>query len=514
MIGRYVVASDLGSGGCKTIIMDQYGRALAVTQQEYPTAYPQPGWVEQNPDDWYAAFCATVRQALQQSEIDPQQIAGVGIVGVTHNTVLLDAQHQPLCPSILIFDTRSTSQVQQILHRWGERAYNRTLNDVTPVWSWPQLLWIRQNLPDVWSRTRKILFQKDYVRNRLAPSPVTDVIDAEGSLLFDPLTEEWIAEFCDDLGLPLSALPRAAHPLEVVAHVSPQGAADTGLIAGTPVIAGTTDTVAEMIGSGAVRTGSACVKLASVGRIAVVTNAPLREPHILNYRHVLDGLWYPGTASKYAASAFRWLRDVLWPDGYHEAIYSLMDDEAEQVRVGSDGLIFHPHLMGEWAPHWDETMRGDFLGLTVRHTRGHLIRAVLEGVAFALKDALAEMENLGLKAEDIRLIGQGSKSILWSRVVADVLNRPLTIPDQPDAAYGAALITAMGTGMMEATPQALEAVIGIRRRVQPDPESTEAYATLFDIYCDADSALRTISARLHDFEHTQGAKSLKVKGGV
>ncbi len=503
MSERYVVASDLGSGGCKTVIMDKQGRAIGVARQEYPTAYPHPGWVEQNPEDWYTAFCATVRAALQESGIDPERVAGVGIVGVTHNTVLLDERDQPLCPSILLFDNRTTAQVQAIQERWGEQVREQTLNDVTPVWSWPQLLWVREHRPSVWRRTRRILFQKDYVRHRLAPAPVTDVIDAGGSLLFNPVCEEWIPVFCEDLGVDPAWLPRAVHPTEIVSQVSRQGAADTGLAAGTAVIAGTTDTVAEVLGSGAVRVGSACVKLASVGRIAVVTSGPVHRPRILNYRHVIDGLWYPGTASKYAASAFRWLRDVIWPDLHDESAYSLMDESAAQAPPGCDGLLFHPHLMGEWAPHWDEKLRGDFLGLTIRHTRAHLTRAVLEGVAFGLKDALGEMEALGLKASDIRLIGQGSRSALWAHIVANVLNRPLAIPEQIDAAYGAALITAMGVGLLPPTPDALDAIIGIRRRIEPDPDLAQAYTTLFAIYRDADAALRAISARLHDFEHQQ-----------
>ncbi|HIQ05743.1 MAG TPA: hypothetical protein EYH31_08635, partial [Anaerolineae bacterium] len=489
----FVVASDLGSSACKTIILNAQGKVVAAAQQEYPTFYPQPGWVEQNPEDWYTAFCNTVRVVLQQADIAPEQIAGVGIVGVTHNVVLMDEQDRPICRTILIFDNRSLPQAQDILAHWGQTVREKTLNDVTPVWSWPQLLWIRENRPEVWRATRRLLFQKDYVRHRLAPAAVTDVIDAGGTLLFDPIQEEWIAPFCQDLALDPAWLPRVVHPLDLVAEVSPEGAADTGLAVGTPVIAGTTDTVAEVLGSGAIRPGSAVVKLASVGRIAVVTTEPLRRPHIFNYRHVLDGLWYPGTASKYAASAYQWLRNIIWPDVHDEMAYRLMDEAAAQAPPGCDGLLFHPHLMGEWAPHWDEQLRGDFIGLTIRHTRAHLTRAVLEGVAFGLKDALGEMERLGLKAEDIRLIGQGSRSPLWCHIVADVLNRPLRIPEEPDAVYGAALITAMGLNLIGKTHQALEAVISMRRIISPDPRKTALYATLFSVYRDVDVALRVIS---------------------
>ena len=510
MSGHYVLAGDIGSGGCKTVLLGSDGRVVASARQPYPTQYPQPGWVEQYPEDWYAAFCATTRAVLAEGRVPPERIAGVGIDGVTHNTVLLDAADRPLCPTILLFDNRSTAEVQAILARWGDAVREQALNDVTTVWTWPQLQWIRDNRPEVWRATRRILFQKDYVRHRLAPSPVTDTIDAEGTLLFDPEAERWIEPFCQDLGIDPSWLPAVVPAFETVASVGRQGAADTGLRPGTPVIAGTTDTVAEVLGAGAVRAGAAVVKLASVGRIAVVSAQPVRLPRVLNYRHVLDGLWYPGTASKYAASAFRWLRETVWPDSTEEGVYPRMDESADRVPPGADGLLFHPHLLGEWAPHWDEGMRGDFLGLTVRHTRGHLTRAVLEGVAFALKDALAAMEATGHVAEEIRLIGQGARSDLWAQIVANVLNRPLAVPEEPEASFGIALITAMGVGVVERSASAVESLVRYRTKVDPQPNLAVAYAELFSIYRDADAALQKISGRLGAFEQRQIQRSARL----
>lgn len=507
MSGSYVLAGDIGSGGCKTVLLKSDGTVVASARQAYPTQYPQPGWVEQDPDDWYAAFCATTRAVLAESGVAPHEIAGVGIVGVTHNTVLLDGHDRPLRPAILIFDNRSTQEVQAILSRWGDAVREQTLNDVTPVWSWPQLQWIRDRQPEVWRATRRLLFQKDYVRHRLAPSPVTDTIDAEGTLLFDPIAERWIETFWQDLGVDPAWLPEAVSPFRIVGAVSRAAAGNTGLLPGTPVIAGTTDTVAEMLGAGAVTAGAAVVKLASVGRMAVVADHPVRMPYIFNYRHVLGGLWYPGSASKFAASAYRWFRETVWPDLPEEGVYRLMDEAAARVPPGSGGLLFHPHLLGEWAPHWDEQMRGDFVGLTVRHTRAHLTRAVLEGVAFALRDALAAMEAGGLVAEEIRLIGQGAVSDLWAQIVANALNRPLAIPAEPDASFGAALITAMGVGLLPRSAAAVASVVRYRTRLQPQPERAAAYDKLFAIYRDADAALQKIGGRLGEFEQEQSQES-------
>jgi xylulokinase len=496
----YLIASDLGSGSCKTIAINLTGKVVASTQYEYKTYYPQPGWVEQEPEDWYMAFCSTVRLVMAQAGITSNQVAGVGIVGVTHNVVLLDEHDKPLCRTILIFDSRSKAQVDDILSRWGDEVWKQTLNDITPVWTWPQMLWLKENRPEVWNETRHILFQKDYVRHRFAPAYITDVIDAGGSLFFNPVQETWIKPFCEDLGLNPTWLPEVVNSFDVVTKVSPQGAADTGLAIGTPVITGTTDTVAEVLGSGAVKPGEAVVKLASVGRIAAVTTEPMHSPHILNYRHVFDGLWYPGTASKSAATSVRWLRDTIWSDGCQESIYTKMDEAASEVSPGSDGLIFHPHLLGEWAPYYDDQMRASFVGLTARHSRGHLSRAVMEGVGFSLKDALVEMENLGLKPKNIRLIGQGSKSSIWSYIIANILNRPLMVPEQVDAAYGTALITAMGIGAIEQSPNALGPVIAMRNKIDPDPIVSSIYTELFDIYRQADQALHSVDLRLDNFE--------------
>ena len=503
MTGSFVIGTELGSGGCKCVALDGSGSVVASAQQEYPTDYPYPGWAQQNPEDWYTAYCATVRSVLGQADISPTRVAGVGIAGVTHNAVLLDRKDYVLAPSIHFFDNRSVAQVRVISERWGDEVWKRTLNDISTVWTWPQLLWIRENRPNVWRAVHRVLFQKDYVRHRLAPAYVTDTIDASGTLLFDPAEARWVDSFCRDLELSSSWLPQVVGPMEIVAKVGAQGAADTGLTAGTPVIAGTTDTAAEVLGSGAVQPGMATVKLASVGRIAVVATDPLAAHHIFNYRHVFDGLWYPGTASKSAASCFRWLRDAFWPesDAGAGATYATMDRAALQAPPGCGGLVFHPHLLGEWAPHWDGQMRGSFVGLTMRHNRSHLTRAVLEGVAFALKDALIEMEGLGLPAREIRLIGQGSRSRLWSEIVGNVLNRPLKVPSQPEAAYGIALITAMALGAGGITRGALDSVIDMRWSLQPNQEESCAYTALFDIYRDVDVALRQVDSRLYSFEH-------------
>lgn len=496
MTKPYVLASDLGSGGCKTVLLDESGRVAASASAEYPTAYPRPGWVEQDPEDWVAAFNQTTRRVLAESGVAASAIKLVSLVGVTHNTVLLDARDRPLRPCILTFDQRSGEQCRQLRAEWGEAVFKRAKNGVSPLWSWPQLLWLKQHEPAVWRQTRRILFQKDYVRHRLAPAYVTDIIDAAGTLLFDPLTEQWIDYFQADLGLEAAVWPQAVKPLTPVSTVSRAGAAASGLAEGTPVLVGTTDTAAEVFGSGLLRPGQGMVKLASVGRLAVVTTKPVDDPRILNYRHILDPLWYPGSGTKSAATVPRWLRDQLWQG----LSFAEMDAEAAQVPPGSEGLLFQPHLLGEWAPHWDDHLRANFIGATMRHGRAHFSRAALEGVAFALRDGIAGLAELGLAYKEYRLIGGGAKSRLWAQIVADVLGQPLLLPREQDAAYGAALMTAVAAGLIDSAPEAIDSLIQIERRLEPNPAQRALYDELFDIYQAADQQLVEIAHRLTRFE--------------
>jgi xylulokinase len=499
-MSAFVVASDLGSSGCKTVVVGADGHVRAAALRDYPTRHPRDGWCEQDPADWVEAVLDTAARAVGAAGIAPGEVAALGLVGVTHNAVLLDAADRVLRPSILLFDTRSEPQCAAIEARFGTTVFARTRNTVTPIWTWPQLMWVREHEPDIFVRIARVLFQKDHVRHAIAPGPVTDSIDAAGSLLYDPVAGAWVDDFVDDLGLPPGALPEVVASTDSVAALSGQAASRIGLLAGTPVIAGTTDTVAEVLGAGALSPGQGTVKLASVGRVTCVASAPLDHPMALNYRHVLDPLWYPGTAIKHASTALRWLRDATGgPD------FTTLSDEAGAVPPGSHGVLFHPYLNGEWAPFWDSRLRASFLGLTMAHGRGHAARAVMEGVAFALRDAVDFAEDFGLHAREFRLLGGGSVSPAWAQILTDVLERPLILPAERDAAYGAALITGMGAGLFPRDAKALSGLIRTAGTCQPRPDVAERYRALHAIHRDAAAALAPLSHRLSAFARAEPA---------
>jgi len=500
---EYVLGSDIGTGSCKSVLLNAAGRVAARSDQEYASAYPVPGWVEQDPQDWYAAFCATVKQLLSTSAVDPGQVACVAIAGVTHNPVLLDAAGHLLRPAIHCWDRRSIDQVAQIKVRWGEEVRRVTLNEVDPLWTWPQLLWLKQHEPALWPRIAALLFPKDYVRGRLtgrlAESPLTDTIDPAGTLLYNPRSARWIEPFIQELGLSQSALPAVQSPLALAGSVGQTGAQDTGLLNGTPVITGTSDTAAEVVGAGALRPGQAIVKLASVGRIMLVLDHPLDHPRSLNYPHVFDGLWYPGSVTKHGASAYSWARRALWSGPGGHATYREMDQAAAGVEPGCQGLLFFPHLSGEYAPQWDPGLRATFAGLTVQHQRPHLTRAVLEGVAFQIRAALEQIMAAGGHYNEIRLIGGGAASPLWGQIMADILGRPLVVPDENSAAYGAGLLAGIAAGLMPQQPQELATIIRVARRLTPNAEVHPTYQKLYNIYNETGRELTQVSRQLEAF---------------
>lgn len=513
LVDGYILGSDIGSGSCKTLISTVDGNVVARSAASYSPHYPQPGWVEYRPDDWYDAFCQSARDALAASSVDPAQILSVAIVGITHDAVLLGSRGQVLRPAIHFNDQRCLEELQSLVDIWGDEILSRTCNSASTLWTWPQLEWIRKHRPQTWSEVRHILFPKDYVRTRLtgeAPT-FTDTIDAAGTLLFDPRAQEWIAPFTEALGVPGNWLPNARHPLEGAGTVSRSGSADSGLAIGTPVVVGTTDTAAELLAAGAVVPGRLVLKLASVGRIAFTATSPLLHRHVLNYPHILDGVWYPGTATKYAAHAFQWLREALWK-GVDENGYERMDLAAAEIEPGSDGLIFLPHLMGESAPLWNPILTASFVGVGLHHHLGHFTRSVLEGVAFAMRDAWEAVRDLGLDGDRVALVGNGASSPLWSQIIADVFGRPIFVPTERDAAFGAVLLGAIALGALDAQPAALESVVHREALRRPSPSNTDLYDELFAIYRKADKSTGAVAGLLYDFRRNRGAAT--GKGGT
>lgn len=482
---------DFGGGASKATLLRADGTVAAEASAEYPTAYLQPGYAQQQPSDWYAAACHNIRVVLEKSGVQTRDIAAVALDAATHTAVLCDAQMQVLHPAIHWTDNRSTEQAAFLRQRYGGLIGQQTLHEPDTIWTLPQLLWMKENRPDVWRKTRRILFAKDYVRYCFTGGYATDYIEAQGSMLFDYGTMDWSPALCGILGFPAELLPPVLRPADIAGALTVQAARDTGLQPGTPVVCGTTDTVMEVFASGAIAAGQMTVKLATAGRICVVTEKPYAHRHLINYSHVADGLWYPGTATKSCAASYRWYRDTFGEN------YRALDDGAQRIEPGAQGLFFHPYLSGELTPYADPLLRGSFTGITAGHTKAHFSRAVLEGGAFSLLDCQRVLDEIGLPHEaSAAVIGGGAASPLWRQITADMLGITLRQNETTDSSFGSAMLAGVASGVFGDLADAVKRCVRPVSFTRPQAENTARYAALFPLYRQIHDALAPVYQKM------------------
>lgn len=484
---KYLLGIDFGGGSSKATLLSVEGKIAAEASGEYETYHGGIGFCEQKPEDWKQTLRQTAISLLEKSSIEPDDILAVAIDSATHTAVLCDKDMNPLRNAIHWTDSRSRKQSAFLREKYGERIFALTYHKPDTIWTLPQLLWVKENEPDIFSNIAHILFEKDYIRYLLTGVICTDNIEAQGSMLYDSERGEWSEEICSMIGLDSAVLPKIVKPTDIIGGITKEGAALTGLKEGTPVICGTTDTVMEVFASGAVGKGDTTVKLATAGRICVITDSAYPDRDVVNYSHIIDGLWYPGSATKAAASSLRWYRDTFGGD------YRELDNGAEKVAVGCDGLIFHPYINGELTPYADPALCGSFVGIRSGHTKAHFSRAVLEGVAFSLLHSKKKLESLGVKcAERATLIGGGAKSPLWQSIVADCLDMELNITDSSDSSLGSAMLAGVATGVFENAEAAAKACIHVNKTVKPNKDNHEKYLKIFDEYVRVHDALAPI----------------------
>jgi xylulokinase len=470
---EYLLGIDLGSGSIKLTVLDRNGLIAAEQGCEYPTEYPQAGWSEQYPQKW----CEALRLALDglyNKGVKPQEIRGIAPDAATHTAVLLDDGLCPLGRVILWTDQRSIKEVAGLKENYADLIQKETLNTPTTVWTLPQFLWIQKNRVEVWNKVRHILFAKDYLRYCLTGELATDEIDAAGSMFFDVVNRRWSPGLCEAGNIKGEWLPAVLRPVEQAGKVSKQAADRFGLAEGTPVFAGTTDTVMEQLAAGNVEIGHSSVKLATAGRICVISDKANPSPFLFNYRHVVEGLWYPGTATASCAASFRWFRDALGNVPFKE-----LDEMAAKVAPGSNGMMFHPYLQGELTPYNDAKLRASFTGISSSHAKPHFVRAVLEGVAFSLMDCIGTLQKENLTMKRTRIIGGGARSALWQQIIADVLGIILEKNKVDDSSFGSAMLAGVGLGWFRSFKEAAEQCIRVDSTVHPNPENQELYTELF-----------------------------------
>lgn len=484
---RYFLGIDFGGGASKATLLCENGEVRAASTTEYPTYYPQAGYAEQNPADWVRATCENIRGVLEESKISPDEICAVSLDAATHTAVIMDEKFNVIRPSIYWTDTRSTAEVAFLKQNYSDIIEKQVLHKADTIWSLPELMWIKNNEPDNWARVRKIMFAKDYVRHRLTGDYVTDYIEAEGSMMFDINTMRWSGELCSVLGIEPSMLPEIVKPTDIVGKITKSAADLTGLSEGTPVLCGTTDTVMEVFAAGATEKGQMTLKLATAGRICVVTDRAYPDTNLINYSHITDGLFYPGTATKSCAASYRWFRDTFGGD------FKELDKMAESVDIGCEGLVFHPYLNGELTPYANPKLCADFVGVRSSHTMAHFARAVLEGVAMSMLDCKEALEKLNIPHGDCAaIIGGGAKSNLWRQMISDCLGLRLTQMKYADSSFGSAMLAGIAAGAFESPKKALEICNKKVSETVPNPENTKKYREVFKKYKAVQKALEPI----------------------
>ena len=484
---KYLLGIDFGGGASKATLIDTEGTIIAENTVEYPTLYPSAGACEQSPSDWISALSENTGALLEKSGISPSDILTVAIDAATHTSLICDKDFKPLRNAMFWTDTRSRTEATELFAAHGEGIFKKTFHKPDTIWTLPQLVWLKKNEPDTFEKAKYIFFEKDYIRYFMTGVFCTDYIEAEGSMLFDCNKMQWDEELCKMAGIDVSMLPPVMAPTEIVGGITEEAAKATGLAKDTPVICGTTDTALEVFASGSVEIGDVTVKLATAGRICVVTDKPYPDRHLVNYSHVAEGRWYPGTATKSCAASYRWYRDTFGGE------YRELDTAADEIPLGSEGLIYHPYLNGELTPYADPTLCGSFTGMRATHTRAHFTRAVLEGVAFSLLDSKLYLDSLGIPYNTVATaIGGGTKGKFWRQITADVLGIALKTTESSDSSLGSAMLAGIAAGVFKDTSDAVKKCVKEKDITYPNPENTEKYRRIFEVYKKIHDALAPI----------------------
>lgn len=482
---------DIGTGGSRAVVIDAAGQVIASATVEHEAfASPHIGWAEQQPDDWWRASCGAIRQVLSTDGVDADEIAAVSFSGQMHGSVLLDASDEVLRPALLWCDQRTEKQCEEITGKIGsERLIEMVSNPAVTGFTLPKLLWVRENEPDIWEWVHSVMLPKDYIRLRLTGEKATDVADASGTLMLNVRGRAWSSEVLNALDLDAGLLPPLFESTEIVGKVSSAGAAATGLKIGTLVGAGAGDNAAGAIGMGIVTPGTVSVTIGTSGVVFVVTDEPTIDPkgRIHSLCHAVPGRWHMTGVTLAAGQSLKWFRDNFASGKSYDEITK----EAAAVSPGSSGAIWLPYLMGERAPHLDPNARAAFVGLTAGHNFGHMARALLEGVAFSLRDSLEIFREIGAPIDRIRLGGGGARSPLWRQIQADVYGQAIeTIEADEGAAFGAAILAGVGVGAWKSVDEACSKVIRIASNTEPEQASASALERNYEAYKLLYAALR------------------------
>jgi len=486
---------DIGTSGSRALVLDDAGRVVSASADHEAFRSSETGWAEQDPDDWWRACQIAVRRALDSSGLAGSAITAIGLSGQMHGAVLLDAHGRVLRPAIIWCDQRTAAECAWIESTVGaRRLLDLTANPALTNFTLTKLLWVRTNEPEIWSRVRHVLLPKDYIRWQLSGEHAIDVADASGTLMLDVARRQWSADVLDRVGIDIGLLPRVFESPDVCAQVSRAGAAALGVREGTPIVAGAGDQAAGAVGMGITRPGAVSATIGTSGVVFAATDRPITDPRgrLHTFCHAVPGRWHVMGVTQAAGLSLRWLRDLIAPNG--AATYDELTVDAACVAPGSDGVLWAPYLMGERTPHCDPSIRAAFAGLAANHGRGHLVRAVLEGVAFSLRDTFEIFSELSVPVHRIVVGGGGARSGLWREIQAAVYGRAVeTIAADEGAALGAAILAGVGAGVWNTVDEAVDATVRRGDSTAAAPDSVAVMTHRYAQYRRMYPALRAIA---------------------
>jgi xylulokinase len=489
----HLLGIDIGTSGTKALVCSERGKVLATATAEHPISSPKPGWSEQDPLDWWDSTVRATKAVLKKAKLKPSDIGGIGLSGQMHGSVFLGDGEKPLRPALLWNDQRTAAQCGDIERRAGGRSalIDLVANPALTGFTAPKILWVRENEPRVYERTRHILLPKDYVRFRMTGEYATEVSDASGTLLLDVANRTWSERLLALLEIDKSLLPRLHESPEITGILHNRAARALGLRPGTPVVGGGGDQAAGAVGNGIVASGVVSATLGTSGVVFAHADAPTRDPRgrVHTMCHAVPGKWCVFGCMLSAGGSFQWFRNNL---GQGEVAlakrrkvdpYELLIAGAQRAPVGSEGLFFLPYLTGERCPHPDPCARGGWVGITSRTTRDMLIRSLLEGVTFGMRDALEIIRRMNIDIAQVRASGGGARSSFWRQLQADVYNQPVVITNAEEGpAYGVTLLAGVGTGVWNSVEEACRACIKERARVKPNKRRAEQYQRYYATY--------------------------------
>ncbi|MEO1440902.1 MAG: xylulokinase [Chloroflexota bacterium] len=497
-MAQYFIGIDVSTTASKAVVIDTEGNVVATQGYPHKLSTPKPLWSEQDPEDWWQATSSSLRDVLK--EVDPADVAAIGLTGQMHGLTPMDENGGIVRPALLWNDQRSGQQCAEITGKIGEqKLYQKIGSILLPGFTAPKLLWVKQNEPEMFEKVKHILLPKDYVRFRLSGEYVADVADGSGFGLMDIASRDWDDEMIEAFGFDRAILPKLVESQEVCAYVSEEAAAATGLKVGTPIVGGAGDQPAGGVGSGIVNPGMVSMSIGTSG-VAYAANpvySPEPDGRLHTFCGPVPGTWFHMGVMLSAAGGLRWFHDEIAGGRSYDEINAMV----ENVPIGSLGLLFAPYLTGERNPHPDPLARGAFVGFTLRHGIAEMARSVMEGVAFGMRDQLELLRAQGIEPADSVVGGGAAKSPVWRQMITDIMGIPLyTVNTTEGAAFGAAILAAVGAGAYPDVPTATEAMVRKVDQTEPNPQAVQRYNELYPAYTELYGALKWTYASLAAFE--------------